>query len=167
MNITLIGMPGSGKSSVGRELAERLDYNFFDIDEIIEEKTGLRLQQIIDKFGDEEFLKIEEKAILELGELEDSVIAPGGSIIYCTEAMKFLKRISTIVFLNSSFKNIQRRLANRDARGIVGLKKKDLRTLFDERMILYKKYADIEVEMPEKLDFDFVIKTIIQKISEK
>ncbi|RLG14690.1 MAG: hypothetical protein DRN66_01430, partial [Candidatus Nanohalarchaeota archaeon] len=89
MNITLIGMAGVGKSFIGKHLAERLNCTFVDIDEVIEKKTSLTLQQIIDTHGEEEFLKIEERAILRLNGFNNSIISPGGSIIYSKKAMDF------------------------------------------------------------------------------
>ena len=82
MNITLIGMAGVGKSVTGKELAKRLDYGFIDIDEIIEKKANLKLQQIIDDLGDDKFLAIEERTVLGLDKLENCIISPGGSVIY-------------------------------------------------------------------------------------
>jgi len=78
MNITFIGMSGVGKSIIGKELAKRLNYKFLDIDELIEEKIGLKLQQIIDNSGEKRFLEIEKKTILGLGRLDNCVISPGG-----------------------------------------------------------------------------------------
>jgi len=167
MNVTLIGMPGVGKSVIGKELAKRLNYKFLDIDKIIEKKTKLNLQQIIDKFGDNKFLEIEEKTILELGKFDNCIISPGGSIIYSAEAMKFLKKNSVVVFLDFSFKSIKNRISNLFTRGIVGLKKKGLEALFNERMTLYKKYADITVKMSEDFDINDAVKNIIHKIFHK
>ena len=164
MNITLIGMSGVGKSVTGKELAKRLDYGFIDIDEIIEKKANLKLQQIIDDLGDDKFLEIEERTVLELDKLENCIISPGGSVIYSVKAMKFLKENSAIVLLNASFKSIQKRIINQEERGIIGLKKKSLRALFDERLTLYKRYADIEIEIPEACDIDAIVRSIIQKI---
>jgi len=167
MNITLTGMPGVGKSVIGKELAKRLNYKFLDIDKIIEKKTKLNLQQIIDKFGDDKFLEIEEKTILELGKFDNCIISPGGSIIYSAEAMKFLKKNSVVVFLDFSLKSIKNRISNLPTRGIVGLKKKGLEALFNERMTLYKKYADITVKMSEDFDINGAVKNIIHKIFHK
>ena len=167
MNITLIGMAGAGKSATGKELARRLDYNFIDIDEIIEEKTNLRLQQIIDDFGDDKFLEIEEKAVLDMGRRDKSIISPGGSVIYSVKAMEFLKEHSAIVLLSAPFKSIQKRIKNQEERGIIGLKKKSLRALFDERLVLYKRYADIEIEISETCDVDAIVEKIIKKCPDK
>jgi len=164
MNITLIGMPGVGKSVIGKELAKRLNYRFLDIDEIIEKKTKLKLQQIIDNFGDDKFLETEEKTILELGKFDNCIISPGGSVVYSAEAMKFLKKNSVVVFLDFSLKSIKNRISNFSTRGIVGLKKKGLEALFNERVTLYKKYADITVKMSEDFDINGAVRNIIHKI---
>lgn len=166
MNITLIGMPNAGKSIVGKELARRLNCNFIDTDEIIEEKLNLKLPQIVDNFGEHGFLGIEEQTVLKLGKLDNCVISPGGSIVYSIKAMLFLKRNSVVVFLNASFESINKRISNQPMRGIIGLKKKGLKALFDERLPIYEKYADITIEMPEDFNIDAVIKEIIQKIDE-
>lgn len=161
-------MAGVGKSTVGEKLAKRLNYKFLDVDEIIEKTNKLKLKQMIDKFGEDEFLKIEEKAILslnKLNKLDNFIISPGGSVIYSKKAMKFLKKISIIVFLKTSFKNIKRNLVYPEERGIVGFKKKSLRTLFNERAVLYKKYADVIIKIPEEFDIEVVIRNIIQKIT--
>jgi shikimate kinase len=150
-NITLIGMPGAGKSLLGKQLAKDLGYEFVDVDEIIEKETGLKLQEIIDKFGDEELMLREERAVLGLGSLNHYVIAPGGSVVYSKDAMRFLKSVSKVILLNAPYKDIEKRLPNLNARGIVGLQKKGLRELYKERMPLYKSYADVVVDVPEDL----------------
>ena len=86
------GAPGVGKSTVGKEIAKRLNYNFLDVDELIEKKTGTKLQKIIDEQGDWEFLEIEKEVVLGLGQLDNHIISPGGSIVYVPESMEFLKK---------------------------------------------------------------------------
>ena len=164
-NITLIGMAGVGKSVIGKELAKALLYTFIDIDEIIEKKFNLKLQEIIDQWGEERFLEIEEQTILKLGKLDHSVISPGGSVIYSEEAMKFLKNNSVVVFLNAPLENIEKRIPDQLTRGIIGLKTKNLKRLFNERLSLYKKYADQTIEISENFHIDTVVEEIIQKIS--
>lgn len=165
MNITLIGMPGVGKSYIGKELAKRLDYEFIDVDEVIEEKTKTKLQDIIDNLGDEEILKIEEGCVLELGGCDNHIISPGGSIVYSPEAMEFLKKTSVVVYLKDSLESIQKRLTNQETRGIVGLKEKGLKALFDERTALYEKYADITVQIREDFNANEVVNNILQEIN--
>ena len=164
MNITLIGMSNSGKSTVGKELAKRLNYKFIDTDKIIEEMLSLKLQQIVNDFGEDEFLEIEEQTVLKLGKLDNCVISPGGSIVYSIDAMRFLKKNSVVVFLNASFESINKRISDQPMRGIIGLKKKGLKALFDERLPIYEKYADITIEMPADFNIDAVIKNIIQNM---
>lgn len=165
MNITLIGMAGVGKSALGKELAKRLGYRFIDTDELIERDQDLTLQEIIDRFGEAKFLKIEQEAILNLKGIDKAIISPGGSVIYCPEAMKFLKENSTIVFLNASFESIEKRIPNRSSRGIVGLREKTLEDVFHERLPLYMKYADITIEMPREFDMEAAFREIVKKVS--
>ena len=163
MNITLIGMAGVGKTTVGKELAKRLNYKFIDIDNLIEEKNKMKLQQIVSSFGDEKFIEIEEKAVLELGRLENTIISTGGSIIYSKNAMNYLKNNSKIVFLNGSFETIEKNLKNQRTRGLVRLKT-SLKELFYERLPLYRKYADISINVPDPFDIEGIIKEITNKI---
>lgn len=165
MNITLIGMAGAGKSTVGKKLAKKLKYKFIDVDKIIEKKNKAKLQKLIDKFGDKKFIKIEENAVLSLKKPKNSIISPGGSAIYSKKAMKFLKKNSKIIYLNASFESINKRLKNKSARGIVGLKNKSLKALYKERLPLYKKYADLTVKIPKDFNICIVIKKIIGEIN--
>lgn len=163
MNITFIGMSGVGKSIIGKELAKKLNYKFIDIDELIKEKIGLKLQQIIDEFGEKRFLEIEEEIILGLGNLDNCVISPGGSVIYSEKAMEFLKKNSIIIFLNAPFKSIQKRAVNLENRGIVKLEADNFKDIFKKRLPLYKKYADNTLEI-KNFDIDEILKKIIEKV---
>jgi shikimate kinase len=147
MNITLIGMSGVGKTRIGSLLSAQLGYRFIDIDRIIENNNSKTLQQLIDDSGTKKFLELEEKAILSITDTDNIVISPGGSAIYSEKAMNFLKSISTVVFLDATLDEIKRRTADFSDRGIVGLKEKGLETLFAERLPLYRKYADITIDV--------------------
>ena len=147
MNVALIGMSGVGKSRIGKLLSKRLNYCFIDIDRIMEEANNKKLQNLIDCLGEEKFLELEEKAILDLGAVSDSVISSGGSTIYSKRAMAFLKGISVVVFLDVSLEELRRRTADFSGRGIVGLKEKGLERLFLERLPLYRRYADITINV--------------------
>ena len=147
MNITLIGMSGVGKSRIGKILSRKLDYNFMDIDRIIEKAHNKKLQEIMDALGDEKFLEQEEDAILGIGKVHNTVISPGGSSIYSPKAMSFLKSISKIIFLNASLEEIKRHVANFPERGIVGLRESGLEKLFEKRLPLYRKYADVTIQL--------------------
>ena len=161
MNITLIGMPGVGKSSIGVKLASRLKYSFLDADKIIEARFKLKLQQIIDKYGEEEFLAIEQKTIAGLGEIDCCVICPGGSIVFSEQAMFFLKENSTVVFLDIDLDCIKKHVANPDIRGIIGFKGKSLLEIYKQRRPLYEKYADISLKLSEYATIGEQVKAII------
>lgn len=139
-------MPGSGKSYVGKKLAEKLRYECNDLDVVMEKEYGLPLQQILDREGEEVFLKKQaEDAILQTTAIDHTVISPGGSIVYSKDAMQHLQRVSTIVYLEVPFSSIEHRITS-ESRGIVGLKNKTLRELFEERTVLYTKYASFKVD---------------------
>lgn len=108
MNITLIGMPGAGKSSIGKKLAEELHYSFIDADETIKKNTGLKLQDIIDRYGETAFLEMEQRVIMDLAITDKLVICTGGSVVYSEKAMHFLKKNSIIIFLNAELKTLKK-----------------------------------------------------------
>lgn len=144
-NITLIGMPASGKSTVGVLLAKRLGYSFVDVDLVIQEQEGRLLKEIIEQEGTEGFLKVEDRVNREL-DVRHSIIAPGGSVIYGTHAMEHLKEISTVVYLKLSYEEVENRLEDLKDRGVALKDGMTLRDLYEERVPLYEKYADITVD---------------------
>ncbi len=144
-NITLIGMPASGKSTVGVLLAKRLGYSFVDVDIVIQEQEGRLLKEIIAEEGQEGFLQVENRVNEELS-VHNSVIAPGGSVIYGKEAMEHLKKISTVVYLKLSYEAVEERLGNLTDRGVVLKDGMTLKDLYEERIPYYEKYADITVD---------------------
>jgi shikimate kinase len=148
LGITLIGMPGSGKSTVGRLLAERLRFDFLDLDTYIATKEQQTVGTIVKERGDTALADIEEKYALEVP-LENTVFSPGGSIVYSTAAMERLKKDTTIVFLDVVFEEIRRRLDNIPERGIVGLRDKSLEELYRERLFLYRIFANITIDSSE------------------
>lgn len=144
-NITLIGMPSSGKSTIGVLLAKRLGYSFVDVDIVIQEKEGRLLKEIIAQEGMDGFLKVEERVNAGL-EVTKSIIAPGGSVIYGAKAMEHLKEISEIVYLKMSYQEMERRIGNVIDRGVALKPGFTLRDLYDERVPLYERYADLTVD---------------------
>ncbi|AKB78570.1 Shikimate kinase I [Methanosarcina horonobensis HB-1 = JCM 15518] len=147
MNITLIGMAGAGKSTIGKALAKRLNYTFIDVDSLITQKIGMPLQALIDKQGDSALIRFEEEAILGLEQVDNCIISPGGSVIYSEKSMKHLREISKIVFLDAPFRSIVKRIPNARKRGIVGLRDRSLKELFEERLVLYNRYADFSIKI--------------------
>lgn len=144
-NITLIGMPGAGKSTIGVILAKSLLCDFTDTDLIIQKKTGKSLCNIIDETGTDGFLQLENNIICEES-FTNCIIATGGSAVYGEEAMAKLKEISTVVFLDVSVRELEKRLSNIRTRGVAMKKGTTIGELYNERLPLYQKYADITVD---------------------
>jgi len=160
MNVTLIGMSGVGKSRIGYLLSKKLNYRFIDVDRLLEATNKKTLQDLIDCLGDEKFLELEEAAILSIGAISDSIVSPGGSSIYSKRAMAFLKRISTVVFLDACLGEIKRRTADFSGRGVVGLRARGLEVVFLERLPLYTRYADVTINVKGLGDLAVVDKVI-------
>ncbi len=144
-NLILIGMPGVGKSTIGVILAKIIGYHFLDSDLVIQERENRLLHQIISQEGTEGFLKIEDTVNASL-EVERTVIATGGSVVYCEKAMKHLKGIGQVVYLKADYATIEKRLGNLEKRGVALKPGQTLKDLYEERTKLYEKYADITVD---------------------
>lgn len=157
-NITMIGMPSSGKSMIGVLLAKRLGMSFLDVDIVIQERSGKLLKEIIADIGQDGFLKLEGDTACTLNP-ENTVIAPGGSICYEDWAMEHLRSISQVIFLDISYEELERRVGNLKARGVVLPEGYTLRDLYDERRALYQKYADITIS-EEGLNADQVVEKL-------
>ncbi len=144
-NIILIGMPGSGKSTVGVLLAKMAGLDFIDSDLLIQKSVGKRLFEIIEEKGNGAFLEIENRVNSEI-ETENSVIATGGSAVYCADAMEHLKTLGKIVYIKVPLDEIKRRIGDFSTRGIVLRNGNSIEDLYRERVPLYEKYADITIE---------------------
>lgn len=144
-NVVLIGMPGSGKSTLGVVLAKLLGYGFIDSDLIIEEEEHRLLNEIISEEGIEGFVAIENRVNSNI-KVSKKVIATGGSAIYGAEAMEHLGQIGTIVYLKWELEELSEHLGDLKERGVVLKEGQDLRGLYEERCPYYEKYADITVE---------------------
>lgn len=144
-NILLIGMPGSGKSTVGVLLAKMTGKGFMDTDLLIQSETGASLQRIVDTRG-YEALRAEEERVLCGLEASNQVIATGGSAVYSDAAMAHLHQDSVIVFLNVSLETVRQRIGDYSLRGISKRPDQTLEDLYEERLALYQQYADIIVD---------------------
>lgn len=144
-NIILIGMPGVGKSTIGVILAKVLGYQFVDADLVIQKEEGKLLHEIIAEVGSEGFIEVENRVNRNLM-VEHSVIATGGSVVYGKEAMEHLKEIGTVIYLKLPYEELQSRLHDIKGRGVVLKDGQTLRDLYDERIPLYEKYADLVVD---------------------
>jgi shikimate kinase len=142
-NIVLIGMPGSGKSTVGVILAKMASLDFVDTDILIQ-RAGKSLQEIIDADGYLVLRRIEEEVLLKL-DCCDHVIATGGSAVYSPAAISHLKEDGVIVFLDVDIETLQSRIRNYETRGLAKRPDQTLEELFAERLALYREYADITI----------------------
>lgn len=156
-------MPGSGKSTIGVILAKRLGYDFVDTDNLISDREKTTLQDIIDKKGVREFLKIEGIVGEELN-IDNTVIATGGSMVFSDSAMKNLLKDSKCVFIDVPLPEIKRRVKNIDTRGIAMEKDDTLDTLYEKRMPKYREYADITVEVKQNSKIDNVVSKILDML---
>lgn len=143
-NIIFIGMPAVGKSTVGVIVAKRLGYQFVDTDLLIQKQEERLLRQIIEEEGIDGFLKIENQVNRDLI-VNQSVISPGGSVIYCEEAMEHFKEIGTVVYLQASYATIKKRIRSPRKRGVVLKKGQTFRHLYNERVVLFERYADVTI----------------------
>ena len=145
MNITLIGMPGSGKSTVGRLLAKRLCYAFLDVDPlIVKAYKAPNLQKVLDDLGTEAFLDAEARVICSL-DCDNTVLAPGGSAVLREEGALHLKKLGPVVYLKPSTKALTKRLDNLATRGVTLAPGQTIQDLYDYRAPFYEKYADLTI----------------------
>ena len=161
-NIVLIGMPGVGKSSAGVVLAKVLGYQFLDADLVIQEEEKRLLHEIIQEEGTDGFIEIENRVNASIN-VEQSVIATGGSVVYGKEAMEHLKEIGTVVYLKLPYEILEKRLHNIKGRGVVLKDGQTLYDLYEERVPLYEKYADIIIDETD-LDVEQTIEKIIEEL---
>ena len=143
-NIILIGMPGSGKSTCGVLAAKALLKNFFDTDLLFQGLEEKRLQNIIDDDGIEYFLSAEERAILSL-DISATVVATGGSVVYSDKSMEHLKKSGKVIYLHLSYDTMVDRIKNITTRGVVVKEGDSLEDMYNERLPMYQKWADVVI----------------------
>ena len=143
-SISLIGMAGAGKSSIGKQLADHLGFSFTDSDLLIENEYQESLQQVLDRSGKENFLKIEEKALMSI-EFNNTILATGGSAIFSELAMDYIRSRSSIIFIEAPYNKIVERVSNFSERGFLKSSDQTIQEAFVERQFLYKHFADFEV----------------------
>ncbi len=158
-NIVLIGMPGAGKSTVGILLAKRTARGFVDTDVLIEMRECLLLQEIIENSDYANLRRIEQEVLLDL-KVNRHVVATGGSAAYHEPSMLHLKKNSVVVFLDVPFEQIERRIRNFDTRGIACPQSMTLRDIYDERLPLYQKWADLTLACGD-MDHEKVVEDLI------
>ena len=158
-NLILIGMPTSGKSTVGIILAKALGYDFIDLDLVMQKNTGKKLAKIMEERGIDGFLALEEETALSLS-CRRTVIAPGGSIIYGEKAMEHLKRLGKVIYLQIDLDMLNERLHDAKNRGVTLRDGQTIEQLYEERVPLYEKYADITLSESGHALEDMVVQIV-------
>lgn len=146
-NIVLIGFMGSGKTSVGKALAKKLDFKFVDLDDVIEKTVGMKLSEIFKKFGEPRFRDIESDVVNSVTKKTGQVIATGGGVVLRDENMTNLKKNGIIFCLKASEDVIFERLKHCDNRPLLMVEDPEerIRELLSKRETLYEK-ADFSVD---------------------
>ncbi|WP_290651614.1 shikimate kinase [Aquisalimonas sp.] len=144
-NLVLIGMPGSGKSTVGRVLAQLLDMRFVDTDALVEHHLGLSLQAIVDRDGPQGVLRAEAEEAMAL-DCRGTVIATGGSMVYSEAAMDALTRLGPVIWLDVPLRTLQQRVGSGDKRGLAMRPDQNLSDLAVERLPLYQRHAALRID---------------------
>lgn len=159
-NIVLIGMPGCGKTTIGKLLAQRLCLEFCDIDKFIEKKYKTTIADMF-KIGEDYFRKIESTAVEEVGKISPKIISTGGGVVKSYRNIEVLRKNGIIIFINRPLENI---ISDIDtvSRPLLADGKERIYKLFHERYHLYKKYCDYEIM--NDADIDLVLKNIIHVI---
>lgn len=167
-NIILIGMPGAGKSTLGVVLAKSLGYNFLDSDLLIQEREGKLLSEILEDVGPWGFNKIEEEVNASIN-VNKTIIATGGSVIYGSKAMEHLRKIGTVVYIKLPCDTIEKRIGSFKQRGISIEQGQTLKELYDERAPLYEKYAHVTVEtqgLELRNSMELIRKIVMERMGE-
>ncbi len=145
-NVVIIGMPASGKTTVGLALAKRLNCAFIDTDAVIKEKTASTLQKLINENGCDGFLDIECGVISAIEPSRRTVISTGGSAVYRKAALDHLKIVGRVVYLRAGEDELSQRLHHPKKRGVVIGENMSFHDLYSERAPLYEKYADVIID---------------------
>lgn len=161
-SLVLVGMPGAGKSTVGLLLAKELVKEFVDTDVLVQVREGKSLQDIVLDHGFQYLRELEESVLLE-SRFGNHVVATGGSVIYSEAGMQHLKRAGRVVFLDAPLAVLEQRLHNFSYRGIAGPPGQTLAQLYDERLPLYRRHADITIDCGHKTPDQVVSQLIYQE----
>lgn len=162
MNYVLIGMPTSGKSTVGVMLAKEICFEFLDTDILLQRREKKMIQKILDEDGLEKFYEVEETALLSV-DTDETVISTGGSAVYSEKGMEHVCKNATVIYLELPLEEVYQRIENLHSRGIAGLSNKHFTKIYMERKALYEKYADITVNA-SGLSKDQLLRKILKVI---
>ncbi len=161
--ITLIGMPGAGKSTIGVLLSKRLGLDFVDTDLVIQVREQRTLQQILDSEGYLGLRAIEESVLLAL-DPHRRVVATGGSVVYSERAMRHLASASRIVYLDVPLAELRSRIRDYETRGIARRPDQEFSALFAERTALYLRHAELRIDC-DRLGMEDVLERILAELA--
>ena len=162
-NVTLIGMPGSGKSTVGVLIAKHLGFAFLDTDLTIQHRENTLLQDLVDNLGVQGFLEVEERAVLSV-DCHHHVISPGGSVVCCPAAIAHLKSLGPVVYLRVPLRELNRRIKNLSTRGIAMESGQSLSDILVERAPLYEQYADFIIDCPPECTLEDTVADVLSRL---
>ena len=162
INLSLIGMPGAGKTTVAQELALKLNLEFLDSDHLIEKINDRSIQDILDSEGYSE-LRLKEEDIILNCSLDNTILATGGSAVYSDKAMNYLNNNSIVVYLDIPISLVMQRVGDYSNRGFAEPNGKSPQDVFNQRTILYKKWCHLTIN--GTYDVDTVTENIIKAIS--
>lgn len=145
-NIVLIGMPGCGKSTLGKRLAKKLGKAFVDMDAVITEKAGMSIPEIFEKYGEQHFRDIESQVAAELGKEHGQIISTGGGVVIRPENMKALSQNGRVLFIDRPIKYLA--TSGRPLSKDYGAVKK----LYEQRLPLYNKYSQLTLKAGPNID---------------
>lgn len=162
--ISLIGMPGSGKTTIAKHLSKEIGWPWLDTDHILEAWFGISLEEIKEKLGTQSFLKAEEEIVLML-DVNRFIVATGGSVVYSSKAMEKLKENGVVIYLEADIEVIKKRIESNPKRGLIISPLQNIEELYLKRVPLYEKYADIKVPT-DKMSIDLCVNFIKDKIKD-
>lgn len=161
MRIYLIGMPGSGKSSLGKELAKKINYDFIDMDLYIEKQAGMFIDEIFDSYGEEYFRDLERNVLNDFNNMDNVIIATGGGVIKNKNNKKLMNGIC--LYLEVALDELEKRLSKSEIERPL-LKKYSVLELYNQRKDLYDYFADYKVD---NMDLEKRINYILEVLNEK
>ena len=149
MLFTLIGMPGSGKSCMGKAVSGKVKLKNIDSDVLIQKNEGKKLYELLSELGTDGFKQLEERTLTEFSE-DNCILSTGGSAVYYDKAMRHLKELGKVVYLKVDLNTIKERIGDYSKRGIVLKPGQTIDDLYLERCALYEKYADYTINCSGK-----------------
>lgn len=164
-NIILIGFMGSGKTSVAKALADKLNMEAIDTDTLIEETTGLSIDKIFEEYGEDYFRTLETKVLMQLLSKEEDgkVIALGGGTLFFNNNKEYVHKLGKVFFLESTFDNLLSRIVGDAHRPLANKPKEEVRKLFLERNPYYAKESDIVINTDD-LSIDEIVKLVEKEV---